>query len=186
MLAQTQQGRSGMLLMAVLVVGAVETCWITPGPGCLVVTSICNRTWPAAWEAALQITACNLSAFEIIPVFLRIKFNPDHSSERFMAQSPTPLCHYGKAGSKLVQEHVPDGGTSVTSSATEINSLDMHSLMAKERLAIAIPNFYHSHILLSFFAWNYLTVFMKPKKVWKSGVCRYPHLQRTILCSSRK
>lgn len=69
-----------------------------------------------------------------------------------MARSPVPLCHYGKVGSKWVQEHVSDGGTSVTSSATETSNLDMHSLVAKERLTLAIPNFYRSHILLAFFA----------------------------------
>lgn len=41
-----------------------------------------DARWPPpSCGVALQITACNSSAFEIIPLFLRIKLNPDHSSE---------------------------------------------------------------------------------------------------------
>lgn len=48
----------------------------------------CSGAWPAVCGVGLQITACNLSAFEIIPVFLRIKLNPDHSSEPVYVSVP--------------------------------------------------------------------------------------------------
>lgn len=62
--------RSGMLLAAVLVAGVFEshqthgTQLLPPSP-----QGVCG--------AALQTAAWNLLVFEIIPVFLRIKFNPD-------------------------------------------------------------------------------------------------------------
>lgn len=178
---------SGMLLAAVFLSGAVDISWATPGvQGSWWPPPSCSGAWPAACGVALQITACNLSAFEIIPVFLRIKFNPDRSSEPVYGSVPRAVVSPQPRGEQTLAREHPRAGPPRASSVAETSDLDMHGPMAEERLALVLSNFYRFHCLLVWFAWNHLTVFIKPKKVWKSGVCRYPHLQRTILCSSSK
>lgn len=72
--AWTPSRRSRMLLAAVLVAGDFVshqthcTQLLPPSP-----QTVCG--------AALQTATWNLSVFEIIPVFLRIKFNPDRCRE---------------------------------------------------------------------------------------------------------
>lgn len=67
---------------------------------------------PAACRVALQITACNLSAFEIIPVFLRIKLNPDSSSEPVYGSVPRAVLSLQlRGGQTLAREHVFEGRT---------------------------------------------------------------------------
>lgn len=143
---------------------------------------------PPSCGVALQITACNSSAFEIIPVFLRIKLNPDHSSEPvYGSVPPARSCHRSWGGSKLWHGSAcPRAGPPQTSSAAQTGDRDTRGIVVDERLAFVPSIFYLFHCLLVSFAWNHLTVFIKPKKGWKSGVCCYPHLQRTILCSSSK
>lgn len=166
--------------------------WWMPAEPCQVqgawwLSPSCRGAWLPVCGVALQITVQNWSTLEIIPVFLRIKLNPDHSSEQFTAQSPAKSFCRSQGGSNLLHRsiHLRAGSLQVFSAAKP-NNLDMHSLMVEERLAFISSNFYLSHCLLIFFAWNHLTIFNKRKKLWKSGACRYPHLQRTILSSSSK
>lgn len=69
----------------------------------------------AASGAALQITACDLSAFEIILVFLRIKLNPDHSSEPVYSSVPRTFMSPQPRGEQtLARERASEGRTSAS------------------------------------------------------------------------
>ena len=73
-----------MLLAAVLVAGAFESHQ-THG------TQLLPPSPQGVYGAALQTAAWNLSVFEIIPVFLRIKFNPDCCRELVYSSEPRPV-----------------------------------------------------------------------------------------------
>lgn len=75
-----------------------------------------DARWPPpSCGVALQITACNSSAFEIIPLFLRIKLNPDHSSEPVYGSVVPPprtlMSSQPRGEQTLAREHVSEGRT---------------------------------------------------------------------------
>lgn len=107
---------------------------------------------PAACRVALQITACNLSAFEIIPVFLRIKLNPDSSSEPVYGSVPRVVLSLQLRGGKLWHGSTCSrAGPPRASSAAAGSPLDVHRLTVQEGLAFAPSNFYRFHCLLTGF-----------------------------------
>lgn len=95
-----------MLLAAVLVAGD----FVSHQTHC---TQLLPPSPQAVCGAALQTATWNLSVFEIIPVFLRIKFNPDrcrepvYSSEPRSVVSPQPWGEQNEA-----QECTSEGSTS--------------------------------------------------------------------------
>lgn len=61
-----------------------------------------SLSFQAACGEALQITAWNLSMFEIIPVFQRIKLNPDGSCELVYSSVPCTIASLPPRGEQTM------------------------------------------------------------------------------------